>query len=113
MRRLAPALLLAALLFPAGCVDHDHELVIENRGNVTVLVGIHKSYGPWWNPRRDDDELDSLPGFTCWIGRYTSQIEEIDVTVWRESDGGILYQHTFREGDFADFNNHIRIPIYP
>lgn len=113
MRRLALALLLVPLLLQAGCYAPDHELVIENCGHQTIYVDIHKSYGPWWNPRGDDNESTPVFGFSSWIGCYTSMIDEIDVTVWRESDGEILYRNTFSEGDFGDFGNHIKVSIYP
>lgn len=97
----------------AGCIDHDHELTVENCGAATVLVDVRKSYGPWWNPRRDDHELEAVWGFSCWVGRYTSQIERIRLTVRRESDGEVLYSGVIREGDFDDHGNHIRIRVYP
>jgi len=100
-------------LLAAGCIRHDHELVVENCGAEAVVVEVQKTYGPWWNPRPDEDEEVSVVGFSCWVGRYTSQIEKIRLSVRRERDGEVLYTGVFREGDFDDFGNHIRIRVYP
>ncbi len=110
MRRCPPALLL--LLALSGCVDRDQEIVIENRGGAAILVDVQKEYGPW-SVRRDDHERDRVPGFTSWVGRYTSQLERIDVVVLRESDGAVLHADSFSRGDFEDFNGHILILAYP
>ncbi len=86
MRHFTAAVLAAAR---AGCIDHDHELAIENLGSQPILVSIEKEYGPW-SVRRDECNTIILAGFTSWVGRYTSQIEKIGVAVWRESDGVLL-----------------------
>lgn len=103
-------LLLAAL--PAGCIDHDHEIAVQNCGNQEILVDVQKEYGPW-SVRRDDHEQTPVLGFSAWVGHYTSQIEKITIVVWRKSDGTLLYANRFRESDFGDYHNHIVIPVYP
>jgi hypothetical protein len=110
MRRLAWMFLLAAL--PAGCIKHDHEIIVGNCGDQAIIVDVQKEYGPW-SVRRDDHERVRVIGFSDWVGDYTSQLDKITIVVWRESDGTFLYARRFRESDFGDYNNHIVIPIYP
>ena len=93
-------------LLAAGCIRHDHELVVENCGSETVLVDVEKTYGPWWNPRPDDDEQVSVAGFSWWVGRYTSQIEKIRLSVRRERDGEVLYTGVFRAVSYT----HLTLP---
>jgi hypothetical protein len=110
MRRLAWVALLAAA--PAGCIDNDHHITVQNCGNPTIIVDVQKEYGPW-SVRRDDHERVGVYAFSSWKGSYTSQLRKIKVVVTREADGILLYSNSFHESDFGDYNNHIVIPVYP
>jgi hypothetical protein len=110
MRRLAWVLLLAAA--PAGCIDHDREIIVQNCGDETIIVDVEKEFNPW-SCRRDDHLQTPVLGFSSWAGRYTSSLERITLVVRRNRDGVLLYSGRFGLSDFEDAKNHILIPVYP
>jgi len=110
MKRSAPALLLALAL--SGCIDHDHELVVENAGAEAVILDVEKEFNPW-SLRHDDHDRRRIPAFSAWVGAYTTQLDRIKVLVRRESDGAVLYSGVFSTEDFDDAKGHILVSVYP
>jgi len=109
MKRAALAALLAASL--SGCIDHDKELVVENRGSEPVLVDVTQEHDPW-SFQQDDHWNFELDGFLSWVGRFAS-VESVQLIVRRKSDGALLYANEFSLGDFEAFDKHIVVPVYP
>lgn len=110
MRRLAWVLFLAAA--PAGCIDHNREIIVQNCGSETIIVDVEKEFNPW-SGRRDDHVQTAVLGFSGWAGHYTSSLERITLVVTRERDGALLFFGRYGQSDFEDAKNHILIPVYP
>ena len=108
MRRAA-----LALLALAGCHDED-ELTIVNVGDETVLVELswHDGGGYYWyDGDHHHDFIELPPG-----GIYhddVGYVDELDVVIFRKSDGLILLADDFDAEDFDDDHGHVELTVDP
>lgn len=107
MRRAA-AVALAALAL-AGCHDED-ELSVFNTGSEAVIIDLEYWDGGWYGD--DHHRLVELPAG----GVYTKDLgyaAEMDIVIFRKSDGLILFAGDFDAEDFDDDHGHVEIFVNP
>lgn len=108
--RSAAAILLLAL---AGCHDED-ELTVINTGSESVLVDVDWTHGGdygWYDHDHHHRLVEVPPG-----GIFNDEfgfVEDMDVIIYRKSDGLILFAADFDAEDFDDDHGDIEISVTP
>jgi hypothetical protein len=106
LRALAVAFAALAL---AGCHDED-EITVFNQGSETVIVDLEYWDGDWWED--DHHRVVELPAgavYTKDVGRAY----EVDILIYRKSDGLILFAADYDGEDFEDDHGHVEIVVNP
>ncbi len=98
---------LAALLALAGCDDRDHDLLITNTGTQPVIVEVASDDS--WN--RNDHDIFEVPAGATFREDYDSG--NVEVFIFRKSDGLILFAADFDREDFEDDHGTIEITVTP
>jgi hypothetical protein len=108
MRRAAAFALLAL----AACHDED-ELTVVNVGSEAVLVDIswEESNGEWYR-RRDRHRFVEVPAGGIYNDEF-GVVGDMDVVVYRKSDGLILFAEDYDADDFQDDHGHVEITVSP
>jgi hypothetical protein len=109
MRRAAAALALLAL---AACHD-ENELTVVNAGAEPVLVDIswEESDGEWVR-RRDRHRFVEVPAGGIYNDDF-GRVGDMDVVIYRKSDGLILFAEDYDAEDFDDDHGDVEIIVSP
>lgn len=108
MRRAA----VLALLALAGCHD-EHELTVLNAGDEAVLIDISWEEGDaGWYGRRDRHRFVELPPGAIYHDDF-GFVQDMDVLIFRKSDGLILFAEDYDGEDFDDDHGHVEITVIP
>lgn len=108
MRRLALALLVLAAT-QAAC-HSDYELYILNVGDESIVVDVQDYDGGYYESGHGHDVF-IVPARTAILESYDSP--NLDVLIFRNSDGLILFADGFDKHDFEDDHGKIEITIQP
>ena len=106
MRRAGAAALFALAL--AGCHDED-EISVINAGTEAVIVDLEYWDG-WYG--RERHRVVELPGGAIY-NKELGEPDEVDVLIYRKSDGLILFAADYDADDFDDDHGHVEITVNP
>jgi hypothetical protein len=98
---------LLALACLAGC-DDDNDLLVTNGGTQPVIVEISTDNS--WSSGHEHDIFE-LPAGSVFREDYNS--DDVDVFIYRKSDGLILFASHYDRDDFEDDHGTIEITVIP
>ncbi len=121
MRWVRTSFWIGALLAPAGCdyatvefvadcstdSPRDQEILVRNLGTDVAVVRV----GWDWTCDGREHETAEVPPGAWWSDRFPSTT--LDVTIWRRSDGLVLYASDLWWGDFEDGDGTVEIAVAP
>jgi hypothetical protein len=97
----------AAVLALCGCHD-EPEILVHNQGGQPALVEIISDDFTWHD--REHDLIELAPG-AIYTNDYPG--DEVEVLIWRKSDGLILFAAVYDREDFEDDHGTIEIVVTP
>lgn len=106
LRALAVAF---AALAIAGCHDED-EITVFNQGSEPVIVDLEYWEGGWYGD--DEHRVVELPPGAVYT-KDVGAAYEVDILIYRKSDGLILFAADYDADDFEDDHGHVEIFVNP
>jgi hypothetical protein len=98
-----------AALALAGCHDED-EVTVVNTGSEAVIIDLEYEDGDWYGD--DRHKLVELPAGAIY-NKELGSVYEMDILIYRKSDGLILFAADYDAEDFEDDHGHVEIFVEP
>jgi hypothetical protein len=99
----AVLILAAAAILPACGAREDVRVTVNNNGASSVHVVVEVS--------DDEDQAVVAPGSN--VGFKYDTVLKLKLTVWRESDGLLLFSNTYDEDEIRREHDHISVTVTP